>query len=252
MDFLKIKTTLFRIFSFLCVFFIVFIISVIIINFIIMPAIENKGEERILLDVTGLSWEEAASLLKREGFIPMRGKMRPAWNKNPFTVLGQRPNAGSQVKMKRRVYLDLSTTGAKIPFPNLIGHTLRSSRITLENQRMVIDTVYYRYSSKPRNVVFWQSVPPEKKVFPGTKVKLKVSLGLDVWEVPNVVDMSKRDAINEIKRAGLEVGKVIEIVRNDLLENTVLSQSISPGTELFSRKRINLVVSKFSPDSIEN
>ncbi|MEA3499958.1 MAG: PASTA domain-containing protein [Candidatus Marinimicrobia bacterium] len=251
MNLKKIRTALLRTFYFLCVFFIVSIISVLIINFIVMPAIENRGEERILLDVRDLSWEEAASLLKREGFIPMRGKMRPAYGKEPFTVLSQRPNAGSQVKMKRRVYLDLSTTGAKIPFSNLIGHTLRSSRIILENQRMVIDTVYYRYSSKPRNVVFWQSVPPDKKVFPGTKVKLKVSLGLSVWTVPDVIDMSKKDAINKIKRAGLEIGKITETVRNDLLENTVLSQSISPETELHSRKRINIVVSKFSSNFIE-
>jgi len=180
----KNKTTLLRIFYFLCVFFIISTISVLIINFIVMPAIENRGEERILLDVTNLSWEEAASLLKREGFIPMRGKMRPAYGKEPFTVLSQRPDAGSQVKMKRRVYLDLSTTGAKISFSNLIGHTLRSSRIILENQRMIIDTVYYRYSSKPRNVVFWQSVPADKKVFPGTKVKLKVSLGFLYGQYP--------------------------------------------------------------------
>ncbi|MEA1986742.1 MAG: PASTA domain-containing protein [Candidatus Marinimicrobia bacterium] len=238
-----IKTTLF-----LSVFFVVSIISVLIINFIVMPAIEKRGNERILLDVTGLSWEKASSLLRRENFIPMRGKMRMAWNKEPFTVLSQRPTAGSKVKMNRRVYLDVSTAGQKIPFPNLIGHTLRSSQITLENQRMVIDTFYYGYSNKPRNVVYWQSVKPGEKVLPQTSVQLKVSLGLSVWTVPDVVNLSKKEAIKKIKNAGLEIGTISEIERNELLENTVLSQSISAETKLYSRKTINLVISKFSSD----
>ena len=241
----KIKSKIFKIFYFLIVFFLVSIISVLVINFIVMPTIEHRGEERILLNVIGLPWEKATSLLTREGFVPMKGKMRPVWNKKPFTILSQRPNAGSKVKMGRRVYLDMSTAGAKITFPNLIGTTERGSRINLERQNIIIDTIYYRYSSKPRNVVFWQSIPPGEKVFPGTEVQLKVSLGLSVWIVPNVIDMSKKDAINAIKRAGLEIGTITKSPRNDLLENTVIYQSISPETKLFSRQRINLVVSEF-------
>jgi len=240
-----IKSKLFRLFFFLIIFSFVSVISALIINYIVMPAIEDKGDERILLSVTGLSWEKAASLLNREGFIPMKGKMRPVWNKKPFTILNQSPKAGSKVKMGRRVYLDMSTTGTKIAFPNLIGTTERSARINLEKQNMIIDTIYYRYSDKPRDVVFWQSITANDKVFPGTKVILKISLGLSKWVVPNLIDMSKKDAIEAIKNAGLQVGKITTSPRNDLLENTVLSQSISPNTKLYSRQRINLVISKF-------
>jgi hypothetical protein len=62
------------------------IIAAVLLNWVIMPKFTRQGQERILLNVEGLSWEEARYLLELENFTPMRGKSIPKDDMEPFKL----------------------------------------------------------------------------------------------------------------------------------------------------------------------
>ncbi len=221
-------------------------ILALLFNFALMPGFTRHGQERILLDVQGLSWEDARHLLLLEKFTPVRGKSIARDDIEPFRVVGQMPRPGSRVKLGRRVYLDVSIPLENVAFPELRGKTLRSAEILLEGNNLGIDSVSYGFSDMPREVIFWQSIEAGELVRPGSKTQVRISLGLSNWTVPTVVNMSLQDAHKIINDAGLRIGTVSYRDRDDLLPNTVIYQSV-PGTTVLSIPQpIDLVVSRYN------
>ncbi|MEA2077557.1 MAG: PASTA domain-containing protein [Candidatus Marinimicrobia bacterium] len=244
----KEKKPIRNLFIFVGIFALACIILALLINFIVMPQLTRKGQERILLDVQGLTLEEARHLLELEKFTPVRGKSIPRDDIEPFKVVAQMPRPGTRVKLGRRVYLDVSIPLENVTFPDLIGKTLRSAKILMEDKNLNVDSVSYGFSDMPREVIFWQSIEPDKSVRPGSGVHVKISLGLSNWEVPTVVNMSFEDAYKTINDAGLRIGTVSYRDRNDLLPNTVIYQSV-PGTTVLSIPQpIDLVVSRYNEE----
>ena len=233
---------------FVLIFSVASVIAALLINFIVMPGFTRKGQERILLDVQGLTWEEARHLLELEKFTPVKGKSIPRDDIEPFRVIAQMPRPGTRVKLGRRVYLDISIPLENVTFPDLVGKTLRSAKILMEDKNLNIDSVSYGFSDMPREVIFWQSVEEGKSVRPGSGVHVKISLGLSNWEVPTVVNMSFEDAYKAINDAGLRIGTVSYRDRNDLLPNTVIYQSVPGTTVLTVPQPIDLIVSRYNEE----
>lgn len=236
-------------FSFLIfsgIFILFCIIAAILLNWLIMPQFTRQGQERILLNVEGLSWEEARHLLELEKFTPMRGKSIPNDDIKPFTVIAQMPRPGTRVKLNRRVYLDISVPLENVQFPELRGKTLRTVEILLQEKSLKVDSVSYGFSDMPHEVIYWQSIDPGKSVRPGSGVHVKISLGLNNWDVPDLINLSMTDAHKSVNDAGLRIGTVSYRDRNDLLPNTVIYQSIPGNTVLNIPQPIDLVVSRYN------
>ena len=233
---------------FVLIFAAAFAIVAVLFNFVVMPGITRHGQERILLDVQGLSWEEARHLLELEKFTPVRGKSIPRDDIEPFKVVAQMPRPGTRVKLDRRVYLDISIPLESVEFPDLVGKTLRSAEILMDDNNLDVDSVSYGFSDMPREVIFWQSIDAGTLVRPGSGVHVKISLGLSNWEVPTVVNMSFEDAYKAINNAGLRIGTVSYRDRNDLLPNTVIFQSVPGTTVLTVPQPIDLVVSRYNEE----
>ena len=223
-------------------------IVAVLLNYVIMPKFTRQGQERILLDVQGLSWEEARHLLELEKFTPVRGKSIPKDDMEAFKVISQMPRPGTRVKLGRRVYLDISIPLENVEFPELRGKTLRSVEILLQNKSLKVDSVSYGFSEMPREVIYWQSIEPGTSVRPGSGAHVKISLGLNNWVVPNVINMSMEDAHKAINDAGLRIGTVSYRDRMDLLPNTVIYQSVPGTTTLSIPQPIDLVVSRFNEE----
>ncbi len=227
-------------------------LAAVLMNFVVLPKFTRQGQERILLNVEGLTWEEARHLLELEKFTPVRGKSIPKDDMEPFRVIAQQPRPGTRVKLNRRVYLDIAIPLENVVFPDLRGKTLRSVEILLQENNLAIDSVSYGFSDMPREVIYWQSIDPGKSVRPGSGVHVKISLGLNNWEVPNLINMSLVDAHKAINDAGLRIGTVSYRDRNDLLPNTVIYQSV-PGTTVLSIPQpIDLVVSRYNSELESN
>lgn len=234
---------------FCLIFGIIIATLVVFMNFAGMPAFTRHGNERILLDVTGLKWEEAKHLIMLEKFTPVRAKSIARDDVEPFTVLKQMPRPGSRVKLGRRVYLDISVPLQNVEFPDLKGKTMRSAQILLDEINIKVDSVSYGFSDLPREVIFWQSIEPDELIRPGSSVHIKISLGLSNWTVPETSGMSLQEARKKISDAGLRIGTVNYQERNDLLPNTVIYQSIPGNTVMTVPQPVDLIVSQLSEES---
>lgn len=231
------------------IFGLVSLLSGLFVNYVVMPILVDKGQDRILLSVTGHSFEEAKSLLQREGFQAVRGETQSRPDMDPYTVLDQMPKAGQKVKMGRRVYLTLSTPEKSFPMPDVVGKTLRGASLIIEENNLMLDSVLYEYSSRPKDVVVRQYPDRGGRVPRNTKVNLWVSLGISpFYVVPDLIFSSEQSAVTEIEKAGLEVGNIIYEYSEDFTPYTVISQSIDPGVEVRDKKKINLVVSRLPED----
>ena len=95
-----------------------------------------------------------------------------------------------------------------------------------------------------KGYVIYQSVSEGTMVREGTKIGIKVSLGLTEEEMPNVVGMDEADAIEAIVKL---VGDVVqyEYVHDDTVEvEKVIEQSPDPGEPITAESRILLKISK--------
>ncbi len=217
---------------------------------VVMPAYTRHGQAIDVPDVTNMTFETARSVLEEHKLKAVKGGERFDSHVPPGYVLFQEPPAGSKVKTGRRIYLTLSKGERTIAMPNLVGGSERDAVFKLNSVGLAVDSVEYDYSSYyPDGVVADQSIPPGTEVAVGTKVRLTVSLGPMPSEfiVPNVVGKSLDEARKAIKKAGLTVGKIVYQESDELLPDTVIEQSLEPGTKVSAGDTLDLVVSKL-PD----
>lgn len=94
----------------------------------------------------------------------------------------------------------------------------------------------------PPNYVLDQTPGGSSIVKPDRKIYLTVNSSVTpTIEVPEVVDLSLRNAQIQLQSNGLDVGAID--YASSRFQNTVLSQSITPGTVVETGTAVNLVVS---------
>ncbi len=138
------------------------------------------------------------------------------------SVAGQDPAPGAQVKRNRTIYL---TTVAILPemveMPDLRDLSLRQAMSMLEAHGLSIGKLEYR-PDIARNAVLEQKfaqgvIEPGTTVEKGTEIDLVLGEGLgeNVVEVPMVIGMSRREAIQMLNASSLNVGNEVYIDEED-------------------------------------
>ena len=103
-------------------------------------------------------------------------------------------------------------------------------------------------------MVIGQSVPPNAEVSVNTRVNLVVSMGAEpsVFIVPAVEGRTFSDALQHLKRAGLQIGQITYTVAPALLPETVIHQSIPANTQVEKGAAIDLEISRLSGEENGN
>lgn len=136
-----------------------------------------------------------------------------------------------------------------IKVPNYIGvHINNVDSITSSNKLryVVIDTIFDR--ERRRGIVVNQNPAP----FSDVKRKRRIYLTINSLEsrkvlFPNIYDLSLRQAIRELEKLGLEIGKLhyrADIATNKILDYQVNGIDIKIGQELYVGTIIDLIVGK--------
>ena len=142
-----------------------------------------------------------------------------------------------------------------VSIPDLIGRSLRSSELALNQIGLEIDTVYEEYNSDvPSGNVTWQYPKGGDLLGKGTGLHLTISLGVppNFFQVPNLFGLSKKKAVKDLERAGFKLGKIFYRQNEDLIPYTVLNQSITAETVLEKPVSIDLTVSVLDMQDIFN
>jgi eukaryotic-like serine/threonine-protein kinase len=165
--------------------------------------------------VTGKSFEEAKKILEGQGFeVEIQDTV---YNDTAalLSVVKQFPNAESKVKMNRTVYLIINRDAAPdIDMPNLVGLSLRSAQITLQQQKLKIeDTIYVPNVSGAvlEQNYKGQPIKPGTKIQMGSGISLVIGRGTgsEELDVPDLVGLTLGEAKVIIESNGFNVGSIL-------------------------------------------
>ena len=230
-------------------------VVVILFEYIIMPMYTRHNTGQYLMDVQGKTLEEAIAMIEAEDFRAIVIDTMYTNKVAEGIVVDQYPKPNMKVKTGRTVRLKISTSEKLVFIPNLIGQSLRSAELVLQQAGLLIDTVYSEYNPEyPKGTIAWQYPKANNTMKKGFGIQVTVSKGLppDFYQVPNVIGLSLNQAKEYLAKARLKVGKISYHEDQDLVPYTVLDQSISEGTVLDRPMNINLVVSVLDLQDIFN
>jgi serine/threonine-protein kinase len=227
--------------------FIILLVIGIIADQLLMPYYIKLGDEIEMPDVIEMHVDEAQKMLTENGFnVLVRDSLYDAFNEIG-TVIEQNPYPYALVKEGRRVYLSISIGEKPILMPNLFGVSPREAELILETYGLVLRARNYVYSDMyHEGTVMGQSYPPGQEIKAGSKINITISLGKlkKEMQIPNLVGKSLYEARERLRKLGVEIGDLTYQERDNILPETVLSQSIEPGTSVTHEDKIDLVVSK--------
>jgi len=231
-------------------------VVVILFEYIIMPMYTRHNTGQYLMDVQGKTLEEAIAMIEAEDFRAIVSDTMYTNKVAEGIVVDQYPKPNMKVKTGRTVRLKISTSEKLVSIPNLIGQSLRSAELILQQASLLIDTVYFEYNPEfPKGTIAWQYPKANDTMKKGFGIQVTVSKGLPpdyFYQVPNVIGLSLNQAKEYLAKARLKVGKISYHEDQDLVPYTVLDQSISEGTVLDRAMNIDLVVSILDLQDIFN
>ena len=220
-----------------------------------MPKYVRMGTGRYLVDVIDKHLSYGQKVLETEGYKIVVSDTLFTSSFDPGTIVDQYPKPNTRVKEGRTIRLKISQPEKMVSIPDLIGRSLRSSELALNQIGLEIDTVYEEYNSDvPNGNVTWLYPKGEDKLNRGMGVHLTISLGVppNFFQVPNLFGLSKRKAVIDLEKSGFMLGKIFYRQNEDLIPYTVLDQSISAETVLEKPTKIDLTVSVLDMQDIFN
>lgn len=215
------------------------------LDMLLMPAYTNYNDGVTVPDVTKVELSEADSMLTTYGlrFEVSERRSNPAYPAD--YVIDQDPTPSEIVKPNRKIYLTVNTVSTpKVEVPKVVNLSLRNAKIQLQNYGLVVGTVSYE-SSRFKNSVLRQSIPPGQTVDKGSVVDLAVSdgLGEKMVAVPNIIGMKLAEAQQELRTAGLRVGEIRFQPSKQFPPNTILDFS-PKQEEVIEGETLRLIVAE--------
>lgn len=242
-----------RFFKPLLIFISAFVILLLFLNFIILPWWVSKDETKVP-KVVGMNEKDAFALLEDHDLEPIISDTTFNESFPKGTIVLQRPEEGSTVKVGRRVYLFVSGGEPTVIVPMLIGKSVRDAKFALERIGLVLGTVEQVPSNNPKNMIFDQEFVEGTPIKKGQTVGVLVSSGIETGEisVPDLIGRSLMEAGKILADSSLKIGKLNYQKSFSLLPNTVIDQYPSKGTMVNPGDAIDLFITKAGDDEIQN
>ena len=161
------------------------IVAVVVLCFIMLKWLNittNHGDFVVVPDLKGKSVETAKIELKDNDLTL---KIQDSANYNPnypkYSVIEQKPVAGSQVKENRKIYLILNPSDyRKVEVPNILKRTFRQAKPQLEALEFQIGEISYKKSIGEGVMSMSYKGKPLK---PGTLLPLTSKIDLVIGKV---------------------------------------------------------------------
>ncbi len=193
----------------------------------------RHGEALTVPDITGLSIDDAISILDAKHLKFMITDSLFFEDKPKNSVLDQNPSPQSKVKEGRVIYLTLNSTNAPlVNMPNLIDVSLRQAQVMLQSIGLKPGRLIYK-PDIAQNVVLQQlynntDISAGDKIAKGSIVDLVLGDGLGQGDVslPDLTGLTLDEARNLLSSSSLNTGSVVyQGVIKDSLSTKVFRQS---------------------------
>jgi eukaryotic-like serine/threonine-protein kinase len=190
-------------------------------------------------DVRGKSRDDAAAILARAGLEPNVQEI-PS-EKEINTVIAQDPAPGARVVRGSKVRINVSKGPAQVAVPPVVGKPFEQASSELQGRGFAVARRDVD-SNQPAGTVIAQDPGANTFANKGSTVRLAVSKGPKTTAVPAVEGLARDAAVAALEDAGFEVEVTEQEVDDPNLENLVLSQDPSAGTQAKPGSKVTIVV----------
>ncbi|MCL4385668.1 MAG: PBP1A family penicillin-binding protein [Actinobacteria bacterium] len=140
------------------------------------------------------------------------------------------------------IYISMGKQTLKMP--NLIGQTKDTAESILSGSGIKVSNIVYDFSNQPPDIIFNQNPSPDSDIDINTQITIYISKGINPsGTVPDVIGMSKNDAVSSLNNAGFTNINFIED-QNSAAINTVFNQNPPAGTVYDKSKTVTISISK--------
>ncbi|WP_432400687.1 Stk1 family PASTA domain-containing Ser/Thr kinase [Wukongibacter sp. M2B1] len=201
-----------------------------------VPNITNKSQDVAKNDLEGLGLNVMVENELHDSEIPLG------------YVISQDPDPGINVKEEYTVRLTVSLGPKKADIPNITHKDIDEGKILLENNGLEVGNIEYVYNDLPIGIIISQVPEAGGQIEEGSSVDVVVSQGSKIETVimPNLLGKNINDVKDAAKKLELILSKISYEFSEDVEKDSVISQTISPGTEIKQNSVFNVVVSKGS------
>jgi beta-lactam-binding protein with PASTA domain len=223
-----------------------------VLFFIMWNALGGGAEEPELVtirNVAGFEEQEAIDFLENDGLVVIR-QVENSDTIDPGIAIRTEPPAGEMVELGTEIDLFISAGTERIPVPPVVGLRLEEARQDITEAGLEVGNVTERPDPDFDEGIVIESNPVAGvEIGSANPVHLVVSSGPEQVTVPEVTDMSERDAITELTRLGL-LFNVDEEFSDSVARGIVIRQDPAGGTEATVGDTVLLVVS-LGPEPVE-
>jgi len=206
---------------------------------IVFVTVSLGSKEGTVADVTGISSESAAKILREQGFKVTI--IEEFHTRSIGIVFRQDPIAGATLKEGGSVTIYVSMGIEMINVPNVVNKSEDSARLSLIDAGFKVSVKTEESATVQTGYVISQSPGAGTDAQKGSTVTLTISIGQKII-VPNVVNRNEGDAAYILQNEGLNCS--VRYEDSTVAEGTVISQAPGAGTSVNSGSTVTISVSR--------
>jgi beta-lactam-binding protein with PASTA domain len=206
-----------------------------------------RGREVAVPPVIGKTQDEAAQILESSGLVLKVSSKRFSSEVPEGHVLEQIPPKGTRLKANRTVKVLLSLGERRFSVPNLLGTSLRSAQLTLNQRRLTLgNTLYAHTPVGDPSTVAYQSPVPGTQEGSDPSVNILISLGppSEYFIMPDLIGKPADLVASRARSEGFHVGKITFRKYPGVGPGVVIQQKPQAGYRLSKSDVILLDVSQ--------
>jgi beta-lactam-binding protein with PASTA domain len=210
-----------------------------------------RGREVMTPDLVGLKAEEALAQLEQDGLKLQIQESRAQYSEQvpAGQILKQSPEAGSWLKLTRKVKVILSRGPQRLPMPDLVENSVRHSRIVIGQSGFKMGSVAYAWwDGMLESRIVAQDPAPAQEEYYGRRVNLLVSRGVRdrSWVMPDLIGLDQDRVRQHLASAGFRLGVVKHASHEGLEQGLIVAQSPPAGHPVTRKRFIELTVNRWA------
>jgi serine/threonine-protein kinase len=157
-------------------------------------------------------------------------------------VCGQMPAASEKIREGETVKIYVSRGKEKNTVPDVTGQPKAQAEQYLKDAGFEIAYAEAEYSDKPVDEVIWQSPPSGIQADRGTTITLRLSLGPEPINVPDLSGYTYDQAVNAIQDLGLKIRREDRPTDQVSQLDKVVAQDPAPDAKLYKNETVTVYI----------
>ena len=211
-----------------------------------MPEVTQNRAGITVPDLTHIHIDKAITKIIKRGFRYEITDRRSSIDVPSDFILNQRPKPGTIVKPNRKLFLTVNVARISVvSVPNIIGLSLRSAQLQIENKGLVLGSRSYE-SARFRNTITRQSIAPGTPAKKGTRINVVLSdgLGKKKIKIPDIIGLNLSQALEQLFNVGLDIKEIRYQSTNDIPPQIVMGIHPADVLEVVEGAAIDLIISE--------